>query len=322
MITAGGSSDSGLRSRCTLTSDNNLLPVRCCADVDVEEGTTSDVIEAPVVESGTAQTCAQLGWATGMHPAVCTSPMSVYEQTCPMAMSKSDASTYCASTGARLCGLADVLMAAPEMDVVCGTHAKRVWVADDCLFGETSVAGSATYEPTFPLQCTPPGDELLSPLCCADVVSTAANALSQRPCADLDWAMTSADVCASSTPNGRCGLAMIFADATMTCAGLGGRLCSAAELVGDLAAGTGCELDDKRVWSSDACDGGVYTTSGSARFADRIPRQCSPVFGRAQVRCCADAAVLMPDDEGYWPMSTNKVDANAPAMRSGRATSM
>ena len=62
-------------------------------------------------------------------------------------------------------------------------------------------------------------------------------------------------MCATSTIHGGC-----YADgrydwnsANRVCRSIGGRLCSLAEIEGDLTAATGCGLDPLLIWTSNGC---------------------------------------------------------------------
>ena len=95
------------------------------------------------------------------------------------------------------------------------------------------------------------------------------------------------------------------ADARALCAGAGARLCTRAELEANEAAGTGCGLDGKRVWSSTACEvdtgeegDGYFAVAGSTR-AGMLPARCTRATATSvAVRCCADVAAECVAEEG------------------------
>lgn len=83
-----------------------------------------------------------------------------------------------------------------------------------------------------------------------------------------------------------------FKQAKKICEMHGARLCTATELKDGEAAGTGCNLDNKRVWlkpssSSIKCVGGRGVSA--AGTGDTLSEKCERPKVRRNVRCCADA---------------------------------
>ena len=70
----------------------------------------------------------------------------------------------------------------------------------------------------------------------------------------------------SEDANGVCQDASDYEDAELMCAELGGRLCTAAELLDDCTRGTGCSMDDEMIWSSSPVGG---SGSRTLAFVDR-----------------------------------------------------
>ena len=70
----------------------------------------------------------------------------------------------------------------------------------------------------------------------------------------------------SEDANGVCQDASNYEDAELMCAELGGRLCTAAELLDDCVRGTGCDFDDEMIWSSSPVGG---LGSRTLAFVDR-----------------------------------------------------
>eukprot|EP00662_Eupelagonemidae_sp_cell21_P009933 gene9933-biopygen11862 len=82
----------------------------------------------------------------------------------------------------------------------------------------------------------------------------------------------------------RCPAANVgLANATVTCEGVGARLCSATEVV-PAARGTGCGHDDRYVWTATPCDTGHLRVKGN----NAGDTQCALDGDTAAVRCCAD----------------------------------
>ena len=79
--------------------------------------------------------------------------------------------------------------------------------------------------------------------------------LSTKSCEDLrdhdgGWIMNIASVCAESEVRKQCSGRRSEAAAASFCSAAGARVCSYEELAADAAQGSGCELDNSRVWSS------------------------------------------------------------------------
>ena len=62
--------------------------------------------------------------------------------------------------------------------------------------------------------------------------------------------MNIASVCAESEVRKQCSGRRSDTAASSFCSAAGARVCSYEELAADAARGSGCELDDSRVWSS------------------------------------------------------------------------
>ena len=93
-----------------------------------------------------------------------------------------------------------------------------------------------------------------------------------------------------------------FSKAESKCSTHGARLCSVDELLRDVAADTGCGLDNKFVWTRDSCGADSFlvadgSNTGRAAECRKIGTQT------ASVRCCLDG----------------KAPANADSTASGEA---
>lgn len=273
-----------------------------------------------------AKTCAELGWkVSDSMPGVCGSSI-VDENKCPTASSYRRAFAICRSQGARLCRTLEL-----QRDVAAGTGCQldkeRIWTRTSCGMGKdslerTTVGGSdsARLQP----QCSKV-DSFFGVRCCADQNGDDDRAdlplnirvqaeKSVHSCRDLGWAYPTpgADVCASSLDK-QCSLPTTFGAAQNQCAAAGGRLCTARELLTDVAAGTGCNLDMKLVWTSDRCSNswivknGAVATAGARRGVALHRSSCLARSGRrgglANVRCCADR-VAAPAREGFARSAT------------------
>ena len=131
-------------------------------------------------------------------------------------------------------------------------------------------------------------------------------AISFADCATLrkeskGWARVVNDVCSESSAGlGGCSGKLNLNDAHAFCAAAGARLCTASELSADVAADSGCEYDESRVWSSTLCYGddglaiGHYTQAGSAAHLGTAAQQCSVAGESWYARCCADVLHYPP----------------------------
>jgi len=117
-----------------------------------------------------------------------------------------------------------------------------------------------------------------------------------QTCVGLGWPFRrgNVDVCGISVVAGQCHKNSIGYDAAAdACSSAGGRLCTAAELEQNVAAGSGCALDNSFVWTADGCGSGAdgasfLVTRGSGGGAGICKRSSSGISG---LRCCADAAI-------------------------------
>ena len=90
-----------------------------------------------------------------------------------------------------------------------------------------------------------------------------------------------------------------FVAALEMCECAGARLCTIAELEDDVTAGTGCNFDMARVWSSSRTRGSEvcnspterWTAAGASEYEDRFPAACRDFTELLAVRCCADTHI-------------------------------
>mmetsp|Transcript_39261 Transcript_39261/g.77208 ORF Transcript_39261/g.77208 Transcript_39261/m.77208 type:complete len:697 (+) Transcript_39261:50-2140(+) len=278
--------------------------VRSGAEDCSSTGSDADCIDQNV----SAKTCSDLGWKTSSAvPGVCASSFVDGSQ-CAVAATYRRAFEICRSQGARLCRVQEL-----HKNVAAGTGCKldrqRVWTRSSCGQGndklERMTAGGSTLAGIQP-QCTL-SDQFFGVRCCADQngdedrADLPLNIRTQKDkssysCRQLGWHYTSpnSNVCSTSF-KGKCSLPVSYATAQLQCTSAGGRLCTAKELLSDAAAGTGCGLDMKLVWTSDRCSNkwlvrqGAVATAGARRGVDHHRSSCQPISARkANVRCCAD----------------------------------
>lgn len=281
ILSMAGSSD-GLSTVPEKCSDKTAaLKVRCCAD----QPTTSGVTPSFVVEP---KTCSELGWkVAGASPFVCANSEFV-GKTCGTSATFQVAQAACLGRGARLCS-SEELSNDDAKGSGCKLDDKMVWSSTSCTGGHLVQMGS--FQAGMQPQCMPSGTAGVR--CCADEpkgVSTG-----QQTCEALGWTVSAVvnqvGVCAESKIRGQCGSALSASNARLLCAGVGARVCSQAQLESDAAKGSGCKLDDVRVWTSTQCAGGFITRSGSAGTADA---QCSDATSAFPVRCCAFSSIVAP----------------------------
>ena len=105
------------------------------------------------------------------------------------------------------------------------------------------------------------------------------------------------DRCGASQMDGKCHKAATFKEATATCSAVGARLCSAEELVKDVARSSGCNLDTSMVWTSTPGNCGpnswMVSRGSSLGFIASRHLKCfeSDLLTRKRgVRCCAEVA--------------------------------
>ena len=171
----------------------------------------------------------------------------------------------------------------------------------------TSTAATPPAEPE-----TEPTTEPVTELMTVAVVAT--EALPRLPvtqsamsCGQLGWSThrrsSITDVCGATptTSDGVCPGEVNFVVAMQVCESLGARLCTPAELTGDVARKSGCALDRQPIWTSQACAQGRTMVGGSSKIdanarcgdtpADNTDLALADARGYAvaSMRCCADA---------------------------------
>ena len=97
------------------------------------------------------------------------------------------------------------------------------------------------------------------------------------------------DVCAFSQINGFCFNQERYPlqAADYLCKSVNARLCTANELLQDVAQGTGCEIDEEYVWSGEKCTLGNLVMAGSVAALQEKPTRCVSPDSKASIRCCS-----------------------------------
>jgi len=197
-----------------------------------------------------------------------------------------------------------------------------------CPTGSISQAGTSATLPFEPIECSDQS-ESYGARCCADVFTPNGNNQPVKPpdwsnpvtsrlsCTSLQWQLSAArpKVCGASIIRNVCSEALDYSSAVKFCSGFGARLCTSHELAADVTKGTGCNLDDQRIWSGTSCgEGLVVSQAGAASELPSAPAKCTPINLKFKSRCCADlntnmdACASLPCQNGG--NCTNAVDDN------------
>ena len=140
----------------------------------------------------------------------------------------------------------------------------------------------------------------------AEVVAVASAACSLKSCKELGWGnvdkdghyvdkwpLSSALVCGESDFGMEgCSGTLSQASAAAICSRAGARLCTSAELLADETRGTGCNLDEKYIWTSEACGADKFFAAWGSSLGGASKKQClsKAAASVASARCCADVA--------------------------------
>eukprot|EP00035_Acanthoeca_spectabilis_P022673 m.445123 g.445123 ORF g.445123 m.445123 type:complete len:707 (-) comp19189_c0_seq1:48-2168(-) len=166
----------------------------------------------------------------------------------------------------------------------------------------SGVICNACYCPGFQ-----PVDNLTANVCSEDVTTTTPGLTTgvgstttttiPTVCRTSGWAFKfqNTDSCGRSLLDGAChSRNASFAEAVALCAGANGRLCTVAELQADVARGTGCSLDNRTVWSGDACGPQSVFRLHGADVIPFTPECVATNDSRLEsVRCCASSTDLI-----------------------------
>lgn len=253
---------------------------------------TLSPIPAPTMAPPSVSSCDDLGWTnaeTYGESDVCGNTGN-----CVGKMTYASAELYCEDMGARMCTVSE-LLDDETRGTGCGYDNKFVWSKTPCDGGYVLAKGSSTSN-SLP-KCKRDSKKGYA-RCCADVgdgtpvpaPTKAPTVSSVSSCTDLGWtnaaARGDADVCGNSKDStNTCSGKKKWAVANNWCENQGARLCTLDELLDDEARGTGCSLDDDKVWSGTACNDGYYVAAGSS-LSDMT--ECKTITNKVKVRCCAD----------------------------------
>lgn len=265
-------------------------------------------------DGASASQCSELNWPLAPGSQVCAA--SVLDSRCSFSTTHSNAKKWCEDHGARLCDTNEL-----SDDVAVGTGCKldqkRVWTSNACEGGYITQAGASRGLAANPPQCESATSNFRA-RCCADQLSPAKNTqpLHKLTCEELGWPLApgSPAVCANSEfANGVCITKANFQTAQSACWSLGARLCTVEELAFDEAKGSGCELDDNRIWTSSSCNFGAMTMLGS-RGDDSEKATCDQLDEQFAVRCCADvkqAVKFLSCEQLEWQIRSGGVCSSA-----------
>ena len=176
----------------------------------------------------------------------------------------------CSSIGARLCSREELVKDCTR-NSGCGYDSRYAWsdtpVPESSSRSYYTVCGRSTSTRCSGGPRLADENELMAVRCCANTSRGAGWIKRSSSC---PWA--------DSEINGSCKKGRTFAQAQSSCIGVGARLCTVSELESDCTAGTGCQFDHERVWSSTesgeepafiqrSCGGG-YSCYRSSGFGD------------------------------------------------------
>lgn len=187
---------------------------------------------------------------------------------------------------------------APSLSPITGAPSKSPtfkptfapsWVTPSPTWGPTN---HPSVSPTKTPSMSPTRKPTMSPTRPPSHISKSA-----RTCQQLKWPVfvqpSGETVCASSIMSTGCPGSKSYRGAVALCAAVGARLCTNAELVGGVARNTGCNLDSRKVWSSNYCT--RVESKGWKVYAVKVTQgggaggsECAPFDHVYDVRCCAD----------------------------------
>lgn len=96
----------------------------------------------------------------------------------------------------------------------------------------------------------------------------------KKSCQQLGWFSQLVGVCAASEVGGECSGEVTFDQAVAFCASVGARVCTFDEVEAGIPLGSGCDLDDKRVWTDTPCGPPEVQKRISAASTRSLPLQC------------------------------------------------
>jgi hypothetical protein len=284
--------------------------VQCCA------GTTSTptppppppYVAPPPPPSGTsASTCAALGW-TQVIGNVCGESDQGFNngQNACYTTDISSAGSICTAAGARLCTAAEIGTGV-TVGTGCNFDIGMVWTSNTCVLRQASPEPqraigyvAAMGNGNGQTECLTLSDNRPT-RCCADTggVST------QKTCAQLGWTKIVNDVCGESDAglgaNGAttCNTGKTYDESAAICSTAGARLCSVVEIDSGATAKTGCDFDERWIWTSDSCGVDQYWL---AKGGGTGVRKCKIKTKTKNTRCCSDIS-----------LGTTKAPSPAPA---------
>lgn len=267
----------------------------------VQEALMLDVSKtAPTLR---VKSCEELGWPVSSTSTGCSrSPKTA--GACPAKLSFDAANDLCVGMGARLCTSQELLNRRVQDSSECTFGTDVMWTSSNCAFGDEvlvqdrrSAVGRQCQNKTsgFVARVTCCGESRPVSAKPVEVSTTVTKELSAKTCEELSYfalnpVASSRTVCSTAKPSKlKCATETTYDQARATCQAIGARLCTTAELDDHVALSGGCNLDNKRVWSSTTCpENQVSTQAGSPTQLSKFPKKCTSTSDKLGFHCCAD----------------------------------
>ena len=233
-----------------------------------------------------AATCKGLGWDVKQGQSSCGA--SKVGGTChKKAKGVARAQEICQAAGARLCSVEE-LQDGVAAGTGCRLDASYVWTSTPCADGPGYIVVDGAPSDRAP-KCKRSRNAKAGVRCCAASGPPAAPAEAHVAPSPPAPAPATATVSGVSKLAGKCYNkgTTAFDKADSKCSAHGARLCSIDELRSDMAADTGCGLDNKFVWTRESCGADSFLVADGSNTG-RAP-ECRKVSTQtASVRCCLD----------------------------------
>eukprot|EP00613_Pedinella_sp_CCMP2098_P028514 CAMPEP_0171705404 /NCGR_PEP_ID=MMETSP0991-20121206/13172_1 /TAXON_ID=483369 /ORGANISM="non described non described, Strain CCMP2098" /LENGTH=429 /DNA_ID=CAMNT_0012294933 /DNA_START=464 /DNA_END=1754 /DNA_ORIENTATION=- len=242
---------------------------------------------------------------------------------CSGLMTWEQANAFCETYGARLC-TKNQLENNEAKGAGCQYNSERIWSSTECstgfMTGFMTAAGSTGFASSLPTKCTKKSANTAYARCCADgaqdyycfpdnrLKECSRSSCTELGCNILEKTVRSENptMCSETVkdPSGGCSGAsglVTWYEADAFCKTYGARLCTRGELETNEAKGSGCQYNNKRIWSSTQCStgsdpgyrdsDGYMTAAGSIGYSSSWPTECTEKesTNTAYARCCADS---------------------------------
>lgn len=279
-----------MEAKCAGSCNFILVAGKCGNKIPVTSTSTSDLCAS--VTCIALNQCHNAGYCIGGQ---CTNPIKVDGTDCDDGIANTFNDVCFAGHCKGITTTTTTTTTTTSFTTTVTTSATSTTITTTTSTSTSSITTTRTTSATTSITRTTTHQELTSNVC-------------QHMTSKFDWRVgpflsAARNVCGGSRgPNGKCFGKISFSMAQSECSAFGARLCTAGELLGDVARNSGCGYTNALSWTSTKCPLGITLKKGIVAAAGIQGGEslCLPMDAgiekeyKIKTRCCSDMTVEVP----------------------------